>query len=317
MNERNKPFYRIIGAYDSETTNYTENGVVSAFPILHQLGILDGTPVAEITAENVEDHTDIELYRHSFELYERLDAILEARSDFVPVICCHNLAFDMYGLSQWLNRHDVRVLAKSARKPISFTVMNEAGNPGLVIWDTLIFTQQSLERMGNDCGYSKGVGEWDYSLIRTPETPLTLAEVDYSKRDIYTLLAYLGWWIRRNPDIEPSKLALNVVTKTGVVRERRKVRYQNTRGIGRKQNIGRYWLYQNSCSSQRQTTSCIPCRPALAAASRSVPAPMQACLSTCEAPICASSRSTPRRSIRRRWSRIYTQKGFTKQAARF
>jgi hypothetical protein len=245
MNERNKPFYRIIGAYDSETTNYTENGVVSAFPILHQLGILDGTPVAEITAENVEDHTDIELYRHSFELYERLDAILEARSDFVPVICCHNLAFDMYGLSQWLNRHDVRVLAKSARKPISFTVMNEAGNPGLVIWDTLIFTQQSLERMGNDCGYSKGVGEWDYSLIRTPETPLTLAEVDYSKRDIYTLLAYLGWWIRRNPDIEPSKLALNVVTKTGVVRERRKVRYQNTRGIGRKQNIGRYWLYQN------------------------------------------------------------------------
>lgn len=245
MRKRNRPVYRIIGAYDSETTNYTENGMISAFPILHQLGILDGTPIAEISAENVEQHTDIELYRHTFELYERLDAIVEASSNYVPVICCHNLAFDMYGLSQWLNRHEVRVLAKSARKPISFTVMNESGKPGLVIWDTLIFTQQSLERMGNDCGYAKGVGEWDYNLIRTPETPLTPAEVDYSKRDIYTLLAYLGWWIRRNPDIEPSKLALNVVTKTGVVRERRKVRYQNAKGIGRKQNIGRYWLYQN------------------------------------------------------------------------
>ena len=242
---KNQPRYKIIGAYDSETTNYNDNGMITAFPILHQLGILDGTPIEDISAENVEQHTDIELYRHTFELYERLDAMVETRSGYVPVICCHNLSFDMYGLAQWLNRHEVRVLAKSARKPISFTVMDESGQPGLVIWDTLIFTQMSLERMGMDCGYTKGVGEWDYNLIRTPETPLTPAEVDYSKRDIYTLLAYLGWWLRRNPDIQPEKLALNVVTKTGVVRERRKVRFQNTKGIGRKQNIGRYWLYQN------------------------------------------------------------------------
>lgn len=237
--------YRIIGAYDSETTNLDVDGEKIAFPILHQLGILDGTPLDQVDAHNVEGVTHIELYRHSLDLYERLDSIVSTDSDYVPVILCHNLSFDMYGLSPWLSRHDVRVLAKSARKPITFTVNGEDGKPGLVIWDTLIFTQQSLERMGVDCGYEKGVGEWDYDLIRTPDTPLTLDELDYAKRDIYTLLAWFGWWIRRNPDIDMSRLGLNVVTKTGIVRERRRVRFDQLRGNGQKQNIGRYWLYRN------------------------------------------------------------------------
>lgn len=241
---KQKP-YKIIGAYDSETTNYKKAGCAIAFPILHQLGILDETPIIEIDASNVEDHTSISLYRHAFELYARLDAIAAASYDYVPVILCHNLAFDMYGLSQWLSRHNVRVLAKSARKPITFTICDEFKQPKLVIWDTLIFSQQSLERMGKDCGYTKGVGEWDYDLIRTPETPLTAAEIDYSKRDIYTLLAWLGWWLRRNPDILPEKLGLNVVTKTGVVRERRRVRFARKRGRGMKRDIEYYWL--NRC----------------------------------------------------------------------
>lgn len=234
--------YRIIGAYDSETTNVKIDGIPSAFPILHQLGLLDGTPLEQITADNVEEHTQVELFRHSFELYERLDDIVSRHSDYVPVILCHNLAFDMYGLSSWLNRHDVRVLAKSARKPITFTVLDENGNSTLVIWDSLVFSQQPLERMGEDCEYQKGIGEWDYDKIRTPETPLTDEELDYAKRDIYTLLAWFGWWIRRNPDIEQERLGRNVVTKTGIVRERRRVRFSNLKGNGMKRNCAYYWL---------------------------------------------------------------------------
>lgn len=236
--------YRIIGAYDSETTNYNHDGKVIAFPILHQLGLIDGTSLETITPENVEQHVHVEMYRHCHELYERLDQLVSTVSDYVPVILCHNLAFDMYGLSSWLARHDVRVLAKSARKPITFTIRGEDGDPALVIWDTLIFSQQPLERMGRDCGYEKGVGEWDYDLVRTPDTPLTDEEADYAKRDVYTLFAWFGWWIRRNPDIAQDRLALNVVTKTGVVRERRRVRFDQVKGIGLKQNVGRYWLYR-------------------------------------------------------------------------
>lgn len=234
--------YRIIGAYDSETTNITVDGIPKAFPILHQLGLLDGTPLDEIDASNVEEHTQIELFRHSHELYTRLDYMVSREADYVSVILCHNLAFDMYGLSGWLSRQNVRVLAKSARKPITFTICDEHDRPRLVIWDTLIFSQQPLERMGEDCGYSKGVGEWDYDLVRTPETPLTDAEIDYAKRDIYTLLAWFGWWIRRNSDIAQDRLACNVVTKTGIVRERRRVRFSNLKGNGMKRNCAYYWL---------------------------------------------------------------------------
>lgn len=242
--------YRIIGAYDSETTNYTVSGDVVAFPILHQLGILK-SPIDKVYPENVEDSVNVELFRHSIDLFARLDSLVEGEYDYVPVILCHNLSFDMYGLSPWLARHDVRVLAKSARKPITFTVRDDNGNPALVIWDTLIFSQQSLERMGNDCGYSKAVGEWDYDLIRTPETPLSVDELDYAKKDVYALLAWFGWWIRRNPDIDMEKLALNVVTKTGIVRERRKVRFSTMKGRGQRSSIANYWLYRNRCEAPK------------------------------------------------------------------
>lgn len=243
--DREQLEYRIIGAYDSETTNINDRGNVYAFPILHQLGLLDGSTIADIDSTNVEQHVHIELYRHSQDLFERLDSIVEAESSFVPVLLCHNLSFDMYGLSSWLARHEVKVLAKSARKPITFTVLDDDSKPRLVIWDTLIFTQCSLERMGKDCGYSKAVGEWDYDLIRTPETPLTVEEIEYASKDVYALIAYMGWWVKRNPDILPEKLGLNVVTKTGVVRERRKVRFSNIRGKNKRFAIGKFWYYQN------------------------------------------------------------------------
>ena len=163
--------YKIIGAYDSETTNIHDAIGAKAFPILHQLGILD-CPIEQVSADDVESHTDIELYRHTYQLANRLDEIAEGVYDHVPVIVCHNLSFDMWPLAEWLNSHSVRVLAKSRQKPITFTILDDSGNARLVLWDTLVFSQQSLAQMGRDCGYLKAVGEWDYSLIRTPETPL-------------------------------------------------------------------------------------------------------------------------------------------------
>lgn len=244
MGRDRKP-YRIIGAYDSETTNIYENGTHRAFPILHQLGILDCS-VETLGSDTVEQHVKIELYRHAVDLYARFNEISETGFPYVPVICCHNLSFDMYGLSPWLDSLDnVRVLAKSKRKPITFTICDNDGNARLVLWDTLVFTGQSLDSMGRDCGYLKASGKWDYNLIRSPETPLTDDEIEYSKKDIYALLAYMAWWLQRNPDIEPSKLGLNVVTKTGVVRERRKILFDSKKGKGCKYDIGRFWHYLN------------------------------------------------------------------------
>lgn len=239
MRNQKKP-YRIIGAYDSETTNIKIDGIPKAYPILHQIGLLDGTSIEDIKPENVVEHVQIELYRNTIDLYSRLDSIVETSSDYVPVILCHNLSFDIYGLSPWLDRHDVRVLAKSARKPISLSIKLD-DEIRLVIWDTLIFSQQSLERMGTDCEYRKAVGKWDYDKIRTPNTILTDDEIRYAQDDIYTLICWFGWWLPRNPDISPEKLGCNVVTKTGIVRERRKQRFSKLKGNGMKYNAGHYW----------------------------------------------------------------------------
>lgn len=242
--------YRLIGAYDSETTNYiSKSGQKRAFPILHQLGILD-TTIDRITADNVKAHTTIELYRHSVDLFARLDELSEIDHGFVPVLACHNLSFDIQALSYYLDqrRDNVRVLAKSCRKPISITITDDSNNPRLVIWDTLQFSMKGLSRMGNECGFPKLVGSWDYDLIRTPETPLTVNEIEYAKHDIYTLLAWLGYWTAKNPDIDYTRLGLNIVTKTGVVREKRRVRFYKAKGIRHKHNAGEYWYLHNKAN---------------------------------------------------------------------
>lgn len=239
--KRRKP-YKVIGAYDSETANIIDKDTIYAYPVSHQLGILD-CPIANVTPDNVERVCNVSIYRHAIELYMVLDDLLSQDNGYIPVILCHNLAFDMYGLSPWLDSHKCKVLAKSQRKPITFTVLDDAGRPGLVIWDTLVFAQQSLERMGEDAGYLKASGEWDYSLIRTPDTPLTDREMEYAKADIYALVCWLSWWLSRNPDIMPEQLGLNVVTKTGVVRAKRKQRFASL-GKGR-YNVGSQWLYVN------------------------------------------------------------------------
>lgn len=247
MRRARKP-YRVIGAYDSETSNIERNGIRAAFPILHQIGLIDGSvkDLRDITPSNVEELVSVRMFRHAFELYAFLDALARPGREYVPVILCHNLAFDMYGLAEWLDSHDVRVLAKSRRKPITFTICGEDGEPLLVIWDSLVFAQKPLSMMGHECGYEKLSGAWDYSLIRTPETPLSSDELAYASHDIYALIAWLGYWLRMNPDIPQEKLGLNIVTKTGVIRTRRIQRFDKLRGKGSKYNVGRYWHYLNN-----------------------------------------------------------------------
>lgn len=237
--------YKIVAFYDSETNNIEdlETGY-KAFPILHQLGTINCS-LSEITPENVKDKVAIKMVRHTFEACNLLDELPAAYPEIVPVVCIHNLGFDMYPLSSWLSTKEVKVLAKSATKPISFTILDEAGEAQLVLWDTSQFSQKSLARMGQDCGMPKLVGNWDYNLQRTPETELTIKEIDYAKYDIYSLAAWLGYWCRNNPEIDEAMLGLNVVTATGIVRAKRTILFDGIKSENNKYNIGRFWHYHN------------------------------------------------------------------------
>lgn len=257
LTDRPKP-YLIVGAYDSETANLVQGASKSAYPILHQLGLID-VPINTITKDNVEQECRLYMYRHTVELYAALERMASAVLPYVPVVCCHNLSFDMYGIAPWLAEHDVSVLAKSQRKPISFTILDEKKNSRLVIWDTLVFAQKSLAYMGEECGYRKLKGDWDYDLVRTPNTPITEQEREYAAHDIYALLAWLGYWCRLNPDINPVDLGLRVVSKTGVVRRRRVNRFSKVKGNEQRRSVGQWWSFinvQNMFSTDEELYTC-------------------------------------------------------------
>lgn len=240
--------YKIVAAYDSETNNINVLGErVRAFPVLHQFGIIDPEAVSTINSQNVENLTDIYIYRRTDDAYAQFSKLITTgrAGGYVPVVMVHNLGFDMYALSEYLLSYDVRPLAKSSTKPITFTFEDSNGSPCLVIWDTLVFYQKPLATMGAECGYPKLSGSWDYNRQRTPYTELTAQELAYAKHDIYVMFAYLGYYLRQNPTIKPEKLAKNVMTKTGAVREKRKVLFDSVKGEGLRFNVGRFWNFQN------------------------------------------------------------------------
>lgn len=246
---KNETPHRIVCAYDSETNNVADMlAGVRAFPVCHQFGyIKHDIELASITVGNVESVCEVEVVRHTTEAYARFDRLIEEglANGYIPVVLVHNLGFDMHGLSEYLNSHEVRVLAKSCTKPITFTILDESGNPELVFWDTLVFWGKSLETLGNDCGYPKLKGYWDYNRQRTPETPLTELEVLYATHDIYVMFAYMGYYLRQNDFIDENALACSIVTKTGAVRYKRKKLLDSAKGNGQQYNAGRFWNFQN------------------------------------------------------------------------
>lgn len=238
---REKLPYKIVAAFDTETTNYNDGVNVSAFPILAQMGVYNGETLAEINPGNVETIVDVRMCRHVEDSFAWFDELATDANGYVPVVMVHNLGFDMFAFSGYFIAKNVRVLAKSGMRPISFTVCDEDGNAQLVIWDTMGFAQKSLETMGRECGYLKLVGNWDYELVRTPDTPLTDDELDYAAHDIYTLFAWMGYFCRNNPLVDESELAFRAVTKTGVVRVKRERLFAEIPVPGTRRTVGDYW----------------------------------------------------------------------------
>lgn len=237
--------YKVSGAFDTETTNYGNPLTgVHAFPVLYQLGTFDAK-VEDITPDNVKSLVKVRTFRDDEQFTIALENYANRKRDFVPVLLVHNLGFDMYALAPFLATHNVKVLAKTARKPISFQVLDDNDDPLLVLLDTLGLFMKSLATLGQECGMPKLIGEWDYDLIRTPETPLTKEELEYAKGDLYTLIAYTGYFLRKNPDIPPSQIGLRVQTKTGVVRTKRMEHVGQLRGKYSKYKVRQFWHLLN------------------------------------------------------------------------
>ena len=159
--------FRVVAAFDTETSNVGDITTGRfAFPCLYQLGEVSA-PIETVTPDNAKDTITVKTYRDYAECYAHFDRLIESASGYVPVVLVHNLGFDMYALAPWLLDRDVRPLARTGKKPISFQVLADDGKtPKMVILDTLGLFMKSLATLGEECGMPKAVGSWDYMRVQ-------------------------------------------------------------------------------------------------------------------------------------------------------
>lgn len=218
--------YKVAGVYDTETTNIQDGDRSRAFPCLF---ICNDIRNVELPTYEVDKCDDIRFHRYMGGMLEWLEDLMQwgYAEGVIPVVCAYNLMFDMqplmYALAQ---RYELRVNAQSSTHVYTLDICFE-DSVCLRFWDTYYLEMGGLAAMGATCGVAKATGDWDYNLIRTPETPLTADELHYASRDVQVIPAYLRYLIEANEWLEPEMLGDTVLTKTSLVRQMAK----NTIGV--------------------------------------------------------------------------------------
>lgn len=215
----------LASVYDTETTNYlpeneTDLRKTRAFPIL----FIDND-IREIDIYNYEPDRDdrIYFYRTEQEMQARIDEYIDwgIFAKKVPIICAYNLMFDLNPLMEELNqRYDIRANAQSSTNVYTVDLYEKDGDALLLrFWDTFHLEMRGLAAMGRTSGLAKAIGDWDYTLIRTPETELTEQELYYASRDVQVIPHYLRYLLHANEWLKQEDFGFRVLTKTSLVRQ--------------------------------------------------------------------------------------------------
>lgn len=99
------------------------------------------------------------------------------------IFYCHNLAYDWVFIRQFMFARfgtPVKMLATKSHYPICIEFNN-----GIILKDSLILAQRSLEKWANDMNveHKKAVGSWDYLKIRYQDHKFTTEELHYIEND--------------------------------------------------------------------------------------------------------------------------------------
>lgn len=215
MKERKE--FRVAAIFDTETTNIGQGAETRAYPILYIFNDLRDTPIESY--DPCKD--DVRFYRHTPEALAYIDDLVGYGREhgYIPVIAAYNLMFDMQTLLMELAQsYAIEVNAQTATSVYTLDLC-VGGDVVCRFWDTFYLEMGGLRAMGETCGLPKAVGDWDYSLTRTPETPLTDEEKFYARRDVQVIPQYLQWLLRANHWLTPDMLGCRVLTKTSLVRQ--------------------------------------------------------------------------------------------------
>ena len=221
-------YLNIESGFDIETTSTTVNGEKVAFMYVWQIGIGYGNDVfyGRTWGELVE-------------LLHDLSLSLELDESKRLVIYVHNLAYEFQFMRKFFDWVDV--FAISDRKPI-----RALSTLGIEFRCSLILSGYSLENTAKNLQthtIKKLMGDLDYDLIRTSETPLTDDEINYCTNDIQIVNAYINEQITHSGDINEIPM-----TNTGRVRKYVKNRCFTDKGKSRKKSKGTVMKYKKIMS---------------------------------------------------------------------
>lgn len=226
-NKRNLT-YRVAAVFDTETTNINlgdeEHEEWRAFPVTYQVNDLRKLASVAEYVPGVSDN--IKIYRTASDFVGFIADLIEyhAYTSAVPVVCGYNLMFDAQTVLNLLSeRYTMGVSAQSSTNVYTLDLYDKSDvfrmdAPLLRFWDTFHLEMGGLAAMGQTAGLAKLKGDWDYSLVRTPDTDITSDEYGYAARDVQVIPAYLRYLLESNAWMTPDMLGHTVLTKTSVVR---------------------------------------------------------------------------------------------------
>ena len=213
--------FAIAGVFDTETCNLgTTRKTARAIPILYIDNDIRDVNLLEYTPEKDDN---ISLFRYEMEYLEQIEEYIKwgKAAKVVPIICAYNLMFDLQSLLEELDKkYDMQVNAQSGTNVYVLDLYTkDTDKMVLRFWDTFHLDMRGLAKMGEIAGLPKASGEWDYSIIRTPETTLTDEEIFYARRDTQVIPMFLRFLLQTNDWMKQSDLGSIVLTKTSLVRQ--------------------------------------------------------------------------------------------------
>lgn len=238
MKQKVKQF-KITAAYAMEKSTVPKYYGGGAFPVLHTFGVLqDDIELSCINGDNVNDCVEFVNSKNPAAFLEGL-MLRGGAEGYVPVVMVHGLASVMFALADFWDAHEVEVFAKGENAPMTLKVLGDKG-PELCVWDTsYIFdgTERDLARVAG-CKFG---GRWNFDGLYTPSSDFEPEELEFSRSKVRALFAFLGYFLRVNPEVDPLDLGYRVLTKTSIVRNDRKARFGRLKAKGLKRSVGEYW----------------------------------------------------------------------------
>lgn len=246
--------YCIAASFDTETTNYGKGINTKAFCILY---IFNDVRMKDLKNYVIDRDDKVSFIREESEALDYIKDIIDwgFRANVIPVICAYNLMFDLQTLIFDLNlEYEMKANAQSSTNVYTLDLIKD-DKTVLRFWDTYHLEMRGLAAMGETCGIPKADGDWDYSLIRTKETPLTEEELFYAKRDVQVIPAYLCYLLNANEWLVQSDLGNKVITKTSLVRQMAQRQIGQIR-VKKRNNkeMSLLWMFEKTCKQQLPKT---------------------------------------------------------------